>query len=198
MRPEPAAVNVLTPPNAEVWFTDLMDFFKDQHIRVNTGTDEDQAIRQYLNTAFGMFELHSNGRTVLSTTFSEHTSWRYRDRPLRLSKGKVTAINAVKYHDADDVLRTLTLQDYAFDVAGTQAILWMQKDQPETNAKRPRPVVIEYIAGWTPEQVPSDVKQGIFLLATHYYQFKGDEETDIPQGFVRLANKYHTGITYWG
>jgi hypothetical protein len=65
---EPAAVNVVTPPNAEAWFADLMDFFKDEHIRINTGSDEDRAIRQYLDTALSQFEFHSNGRTVLSTT----------------------------------------------------------------------------------------------------------------------------------
>jgi hypothetical protein len=104
----------------------------------------------------------------------------------------------VKYYDADDTLQTLNTNAYGYDLSGIQGVLWMKDTQPQTNHLRPRPVVVEYVAGWNSNQVPPDVKQGIFLLATHYYQFKGDEDSDIPSGFIRLANKWHTGITYWG
>jgi uncharacterized phiE125 gp8 family phage protein len=198
---EPNTTDRLASPNYSEWWADLLAFFKDQHLRINTGEDEDRAIRQYLDTALDLFEFHSHGRVVLASTFIDHkTRWGTSERPLRLSKAKASSITEVRYYDQGDVLRTLDPDDYAYDLTGTQGVVWMKDgaDWPELNAYRPRPVQVEYQAGWQPTAVPADVKTGVFLLATHFYQFKGDEDQDIPQGFVRLANKYQTGNIYFG
>jgi uncharacterized phiE125 gp8 family phage protein len=166
-------------------------------LRLNNGTSEDEALDRYLATATELFELHSSGRTVHQTVFTQHSPcWSSCYRPLRLNRAKVSAVASVKYYDTEDTLQTLSSADYGLDLTGTPALVWLKDGAawPALSAYRPRPVQVQFTAGFA--TVPEDVKQGILLLAAHFYANRGDSDTDIPQGFVRLANKWHTGLDY--
>lgn len=193
------SIEVTTPPETADWLYDLLDFYKEQHLRYAEGDAENDLIEMELLAALRMFEHYADGRVVLETTFTEYKPcWGSCSRPMRLSLGKVTEIDSVKYFDQDDEQQTLATSDYGTDITGIPALVWLKEGEswPHLNEYRPRPVAVEYTAGWTADEVPPDVKLGIFLLASHYYRHRGDEDVSIPQGFITLANKYKTGLNF--
>jgi uncharacterized phiE125 gp8 family phage protein len=195
------SIEIVTPPDTSAWLEELRDtIYRDEHLRSNEPTAENQVLALYLATALELFEEYTNGRVVLSTTFTEFKpNWGHSCRPLQLSKAKVTNVESVAYYDLDDTLQTVDPYSYGVDLSGTPALLWMLDGEafPSLNPYRPRPVAITYTAGWdaeqVPVQIPASVKTGIFLLATHLYQYRGDEDVALPDGFNRLCNLWHTG-----
>lgn len=188
----PYSIEVTTPPDLADW----LDLFK-LHLSYNGGDEEDATLSQYLQTAIDLFELHSGGRVVLSTGFTQYSPcWPCGYRPLELKRGKVTAVEEVRYFDVDDDEVELSENAYAVDKTGVPALIWHKLGSfPALSAHRPRPVAVEFTAGWAVDAVPDSVKTGIFLLAAHFYEHRGDEDSDIPEPFVRLANLWHTGLT---
>lgn len=193
------SINIITPPDIDTFLPELLEFFKAQHIRYNEADAEDGIITQFLETAIEQFEFYSNGRVVLETGFAEYRE-EFGANPIELTMAKISAITELGYYNVDDDYTiiyddTQKLVDFGEDLTGIPALIWLKAGEqwPEVNSTRPRPIVVKYTAGWTDNVLPSDVKTAIFLLATHYYTFRGDEDVDIPEGFIRLARKYHTG-----
>lgn len=187
---------VVTPPSAEpVSPAELHD-----HLSLNVALPAvEDILGRCIATARRMFEFHAGGRTVVSTTYDQFApGWPRACRPLRLEAGGVSGVVSVAYHDGADQTQTLDDSLYGVDVSGVPALVWLKDGSawPVLSPFRPRPVAVRFTAGWDAEAVPDDVKTGILLLAAHYYRYRGDESADVPDGFVRLANKYHTGSVF--
>ncbi|QEL16550.1 head-tail connector protein [Limnoglobus roseus] len=162
----------------------------------NNGTAEDDDLLILLDTARKVFERTANGKIVATRTFTQwQPCWKSYFAPVRLEVGPVLSITHVKYYDVDDVLQEVDTGDYASDLTGIPAYLWMLegKEWPTLNAYRPRPVGITYTAGMA--TVPNDIKQAILLLAASaYYANQSAEDVPIPDGFQRLCNQHNTGL----
>ncbi|MBN9520844.1 hypothetical protein J0H58_20375 [bacterium] len=195
----PYSIEVRTAPDVSAWLADLVEFFK-QHVRYQEGDAEDTMLLQYLGTSIDLFELHTAGRVVLATGFTQYSptwacGWR---NPMRLERAAVTEISEVRYYDTADEVQTLDAGDYGTDTTGIPALVWHKGGGfPALSSYRPRPVAVDFEAGWEAEAVPDSVKTGLFLLAAHFYEHRGDEDTgvDIPPPFLRLCNLWHTGLS---
>jgi uncharacterized phiE125 gp8 family phage protein len=191
------STEVVTPPADDpVTAEELWD-----HLSLNIAlADVEDLLVRNIQTATEAFIFHSGGRVPVATVYDQFSpGWGRQCRPLQLVQGKASTVSSVKYYDADDELQTLDADEYGTDLTGTVGLIWMKDGAtwPTFSAFRPRPVVVRYTAGWaSANAVPADVKTGILLLAAHLYRYRGDEEAPMPDGFVRLANKYHTGIQF--
>lgn len=190
------SIEVTTAPDLAAWLEDLLEFFK-LHLSYNGADEEDATLTQYLATAVELFELHSGGRVVLETGFTQYSpAWPCGYRPLELKRAKVSEVTEVRYFDADDEETELDAANYGVDLTGVPCLIWHKDGAfPALSAHRPRPVAVDFTAGWAAEDVPESVRTGVFLLAAHFYEHRGDEDADIPAAFIRLANMWHTGLT---
>lgn len=176
------------------------------HIRLNYAASADQSnLERFIVAAREHFEFSTDGRVVLSSQFAQHlTGWptdRYAQPvPIQLHRGRVTSLDSITYYDADDVQQTADLGDWSIDTTGIPALVYRpDKTYPVLSTTRPRPVTIEFTAGWeSVGEVPEDVKLGVLMLAGEWYQtreaYQDADRREVPMGFQRLANRYKTGL----
>lgn len=115
---------------------------------------------------------------------------------IRLSKGKVTAITHIKYY-LNGVLETLNSSNYIkgagngiCEIAPSENETW-----PSTDLRKGA-IEIEFVAGYgEPADVPEDIKLGILLTASHFYNNRslitfGANVMEVPRTGVFLLRPY--------
>jgi uncharacterized phiE125 gp8 family phage protein len=181
-----------------------------QHLRLNT-TDEDDLLEGCILSATEQFEHHTDGRVVMETTFVQRfMSWdrllmnsptRYVSPnlyTLALGRAPVSSVEGVTYYDTEDEVQEL--EDWETDLTGTPALVYYRPVGmvPYLSLTRPRPIEVEFIAGWEADTVPASVKRAILLLAAHYFDQRvnyGEMELkELPMGFAAICAQYKTGL----
>lgn len=195
-----STIEVVTQPELEPVSVDDLK----SHLRLLDDHEEDDVLDMLRRSAREMFEKTTDGRIVLPTEFRQnftcwpYTYWPYTAGALRLSLGNVTEITAVLYVDENE--EEQELEDWTVDLTGTPAIVYLPTgDYPSLSATRPRPVSVEYTAGWaTLAEVPRAVILAIKLLAAHWYSVRESHQevtySATPYGFDRLCQSYSTGL----
>jgi len=130
-------------------------------------TDEDTLISTILIPAARRYCEQHCQRPLLSEDLMQ---WRGQPAPrIELAAGLV-AVESVNYMDADGVEQTLPPARYYTDTAehiGTVQLLGGQ--WPAMQLHHPKPLRIQYRAGWPTDAVPADIKQAMLLLIAHWY-----------------------------
>lgn len=190
-------IEIVTPPASEPITKDELKL----HMRLNSGTSEDNELDILIAAARQQFEDLTDGRVCISTTFRQHlTRWPTSNR-IELQRGKVSSLTSVSYYDEDDELQTL--DDPQLDATGTPALVYLPgNDWPNLSENKLRPITVEFVAGWADAaSVPSDVKLGLLLLCGHWYErretYTEANLRSLPQGFERFCEKYKTGLARW-
>ena len=168
------------------------------HLNLNCGLAAVQSqLAEFITVARMQFEADTDGRAVMPTIYEQHlTGWP--DKAIRLERGRVTELTSVKYYDPEEDEQTL--EDVVVDVSGVPALVYLTEGGwPATSLTQPRPITIEFIAGWASvADVPADVKLAIKIMAGSFYsQRENYGETDFkifPAGFARVCDRYRTGI----
>jgi uncharacterized phiE125 gp8 family phage protein len=163
-----------------------------QHLRV-TWSNEDALIELYIKAA------RESCEDRLECTLPV-TSWRLTldafAPAIRLPRGQVTAVTAVRFVDAAGVSQTLAPQEYALNIASTQACIVPAygKAWPVTRAQI-NAVEVEYTAG--SGNPPTALKAWMLLaLGDMYANREGStDKPSVPHNFAdRLLDPYRT----WG
>ncbi|MBP3954917.1 phage head-tail connector protein [Gemmata sp. G18] len=172
------------------------------HIKSNNGTSEDSELQVFLDAAMSAFEHETDGRIVLSTTFKQYfPCWA---KCLELARGKVTNVAAVSYFDENE--DEFEIDGWYADFTSIPALVnfpdlayFPDGVFPALSLTRPRPVCVEFTAGWVGvDYLPAEVRVAVLQLAAHYYANRESHTTDtlkeLPMGFTRICNKYLTGL----
>ena len=167
------------------------------HLRLGTGfgteTTQDEVLVSFLRAAVAAIEART-GKTLISRNFSWTLSfWRDRDSQ-GLPVAPVTSIQRVVLVDRAGTETEVAASSY-----------WLEQD-----AQRPRlrsagsalpmipyggSAIVEFTSGygtdWT--DVPADLRQAVFLLAAHYYEFRYETTLSdgcMPFGVTSLIERY--------
>lgn len=192
------SIEVTEEPDA----LDLLEALKG-HLNLNNGNAEDEQLTAFIGTAASLFELETGGRVVLATGFRQ---WFADWDSLALARDRVTEVTAVGYFDADDAEQELPAYaddatGWRSDLTGQPPFVYLPSDSPPTlTTLRPRPVFVDFTAGWDDaDSLPDDVRVALLQLAAHLYANREshtpDDLKELPAGFRRVCDKYQTGRT---
>lgn len=138
---------------------------------------------------------HYTGRAFITRTVKAFADgW---ESKLVLPFPKVTAITSVSYYNDDGVL-TLLSEDYYWKELNSEPTAVIRKydvTYPELQDGRPSAIEIVYTAGYgTASAVPDDIKHAIKLIATDYFEHRGQVVIGgvnrIPQHLTYLLHPY--------
>lgn len=150
----------------------LLDVAK-QHVRVTTN-DEDALLGLYLDGVIASCENRLQ-TAILNTQFELHAN--FFTTNIDLQKKWVSAINSVKYYDADGVLTTVSSANYSLQDFKEPNVLSFNVDYdfPETD-DREFPVVVNFNAGFTAaSSILPNVRNAIFLELADRYENRQNE-----------------------
>jgi uncharacterized phiE125 gp8 family phage protein len=109
---------------------------------------------------------------------------------------RTSAVASVKYYDSNNVLQTLSTDDYYAALTGVMASLTPVDAWPETYV-RPDAVEVLFTAGWPDaDSIPNAVKQWMLLRIKHYYDNResvavGVSATEMPASHIdTLLDRY--------
>jgi uncharacterized phiE125 gp8 family phage protein len=164
------------------------------HLQLNR-SDDDTDLTLFLASAIETWEFETK-RPAIATVYRQHTHFPAFRNPLRLGRGKVTALGSITYTDAAG--SSATLADQRNDFHGPIGLIYPPTGGwPAVDPAAIRPVKVQYTAGWAnAAAVPADVKVAIRMLAAHWYGNRDafrDSAFDMretPEGFRRVCNKY--------
>ena len=201
------ALSVLAPPEQEPVDVDLVR----AHVRVDHLLD-DALLALYVGVARNLAEQYL-GRVIaaqrLRYAVSESppgaNAWPLQatpvivpqwlptpfvsQRPLRLPRAPVQSVErvAVSHAGAEDDQDLALGHGYSVDLAASPARVQLAA------AAQPAPgqhVIVDFTAGYGPEQVPPMFKQAILFGAAWLYEHRGDDDADIPPAFYGLLTPY--------
>lgn len=175
------------------------------HLRLNDQA-EDVQLAELLAAAVELFE-HDTARPVLTTTYRQSLSY-WPCGPIVLGKGGVTAVNAVKFYQADGSPSALATDQWRANLATPPASVTLASTPAIVTTAAGIPVVpvgcVEFVAGWaTPAAVPRQVRVALKLLAGHWYENREaytERKLDaLALGWARVVASHKLGISGpWG
>lgn len=150
----------------------LLDIAK-AHVKVTT-TDEDALLGLYLDGVIASCE-NKLQTAILNTQFELYSSGFSTN--VDLQKKWVSAINSVKYYDADGVLTTIGSSNYSLQDYKEPNVLSFNVDYdfPDTD-DREFPVIVNFNAGFgSASAILPNIKNAIFLEFADRYENRQNE-----------------------
>lgn len=194
---------VTAPQSLPVSVDDLRD-----HLRIGTRTREDTLLKRLLEAATSRAErelrraLITQSWKLTASAFPCASSWRLPKPPLR-------SITSVQYRNGSGTLVAMSSSDYVTVApAGPNPVhgvvaLADGKTWPTPGVVHPEAVEVTFEAGYGDKgtDVPDDIRHGILLLASHFYELRepvqlGTIATPVPMTIDYLWSPYRAMV--WG
>lgn len=169
------------------------------HCRIDFATDDTYLIA--LISAATQWVQNRTGRQLVTATLRQ--SWdhgTFDPYLLELAREPVTAVESVKYYDADEDLQTLSTDDYWTDFESTPPRIVMAYFFPFVNVWRPNALQVEFSAGYgNAAAVPQALKQAILWLVAHWYENRepviaGEKLANVPFSVESVCRQYETRV----
>lgn len=151
-----------------------------KHLRLDS-SDEDDTLRQYIETATAFVE--RDAEIALLTSTWKLTLDCFPDWAIELRKPPIQSVSSVVYTDAAGDSQTLSSSLYRVDTVSRPGRITPEFGQlwPETY-EGTNAVVITFVAGATDRTlIPPEAKQAIRMLVGHWYR---NRETVVSTGAV--------------
>lgn len=108
---------------------------------------------------------------------------------IRLPGAPITELTSVKYIDVDGVEQALDPSEYEADTEGIKGRIIPVTSWPSISATKLNSVRVQYVAGYTPETIPADIRLWLLVrVATLYSQREtmvvGGQLTELGRNFV--------------
>ena len=133
-------------------------------------TDQDALLSSIGDAVVDEFEMYAN-RAVLTQSWTVSVDDWFTELWLPMA-GTLQSITSVKYYAADGTLTTLASSYYLADTFSEPGRVLRAPNMtwPALQSDRLGRVQVEYVTGWTSAAlVPAKVKQGMLLLASHWF-----------------------------
>lgn len=170
------------------------------HLRV-IENDSDAEISNAISAASSYLDVDADGFGGLGSPLVSQ-SWVIRagtfgTGSIRLPFSRVTAITAITYHDASNVLQSVSAANYHLVGSGRDQLIKLAAGAqwPEVY-DRPEAVIIVFEAGFEDvDAVPADIKAAARLLVGHFYENReaageGAAAREIALGVTNLTQRY--------
>lgn len=159
------------------------------HLRV-TGTDEDNLVESLIVAARQHAEKYLR-RALISQTWDYYLD-DFKEVIL-LQKSPVSSVTSIKYYDIDNAEQTLSSSYYEVDTVSEPAriVEAYGYTYPDVYYDKPNAVTIRVVCGYGDEDdVPMQIKQGMYLYVNYLYDHRGDESVRPPRAIYDLWNDY--------
>jgi uncharacterized phiE125 gp8 family phage protein len=158
-----------------------------------TTADEERSLGNVIDAATEDIQTEM-GRQILAATYDE-TREDFANI-MKLPKPPLSSVTQITYIDTDGNPQTLSSAVYDVDTTVEPGRVRLAYDQTWPAIRGVwNAVVIRFVAGWaTPDAVPADIKHGIRLLATHYFDHRpavelmdpGQRFQEVPWGIKQI------------
>ena len=153
-----------------------------EHSRI-TGTDEDELITTFIETAREYCEEYQNKAYITQTW--DLSLDEFPDSPYSLPKPPLQSISSIKYYDQDGTEYEFNASDYLVDTASVKGRVSLAygKSWPSVTLQPMNGVIIQFIAGYgdAGSDVPKRIRNAIKMLVEQIYENR--EATDIKKHF---------------
>ena len=171
-------LKLITPPTTEpVSLSEAKE-----HSRI-TGTDEDELITTFIETAREYCEEYQNKAYITQTW--DLSLDEFPDSPYSLPKPPLQSISSIKYYDQDGTEYEFNASDYLVDTASVKGRVSLAygKSWPSVTLQPMNGVIIQFIAGYgdAGSDVPKRIRNAIKMLVEQIYENR--EATDIKKHF---------------
>lgn len=170
-----ASFQPITHPSPEVL---SLATAKKQLKMEDLGTHDDDFIQECIDAAIDEAEQYINANIRERKYTVMFTEWQ---QDFEFFKQYVQSVDSLKYKDVDGTEQTLVVADYIELVAiddYAQVIRFLDfEDLPTLKENITNAVTITITVGYADGTVPKGLIQGIKLLVTDNYDFRGDRET---------------------
>lgn len=157
---------VITPASVDpVWLSEAK-----AHLKID-GTEEDDLIAKKIMAATAMCEKYAGLSFVTQTR--RVTLDRFCSTDVILPYGPVQSVTSFVYIDEDDAEQPIAGADYTLDLQSALSKVRVLETWPYTNTTLNN-VVITYVAGTSPENVPYEAKEAVLRLTARLYEKRGD------------------------
>lgn len=185
-------ITVVTPPT----FEPITLREAKEHLRV-IGTHEDALIESCITTAREVIEA-STTRAICTQTMRMTMDYLPRDC-ITLPRPPVQSVASIKYIDTAGNQQTMDMGDYTVDLDAEPARIVRAYGRTWPIAReQPGGVTVEFVAGWTQDNMPERVKHLCKLLVAHYYEHRepviiGGGASEIPMSARSLMRQLEWG-----
>lgn len=161
------------------------------HLRL-WDNSEDAYVQNLIDAAVGVAEKYMS-RVIAESTVIVETSTLDKQLPLGTAK---SVLSVTYIEDATEERVELDTSEYAFNPI-TNKIVLKKQAKARLMRVRARDYQITYVTGWTKEEIPKSVIQGILMLVGTMYEMREDAAvgqgvtvTDVPVTHKYLFNQY--------
>ncbi len=161
------------------------------HLRLDAA-DEDALLTSLQKTAREHLERMSGLALMRQTLRLYLDEWP--EGPVRIGRGPVHAVEAVRIYDEAGVARALPLTGHVLDGASLPARLWLA--QRQKSARAVNGIEIDFTAGFaSANEVPGDLKRAMLTHIALMFSFRGavspeNQPAGVPDGYERLLAPY--------
>lgn len=156
---------IVTAPTVEpVTVSELRD-----QSRIDVISAEDQLLARIISTARQVAE-NQTWITLAEATFESY----YKGFPHRfeIPYRPVRSVVSINYRDLDGDIQTLNPNTYRVDL-NSDPVTVRPVDEWPIAENEENSVTIRFTAGFTPSEVPPQIKHAILVLCDHFYQHRG-------------------------
>ncbi len=191
-------IDLTTTPAADLpWYA-----YK-SHLRMGSGFSDDslqdEVLESYLRAAMAAIEART-GKILMQRQFAWTLTRWSSNTTQALPVSPVSAILSISKADASGVETMIDESTYRLepDTHRPKVVAVGSSLVPPSNGGS---VTIQFEAGFGPawDDIPADLSQAVFLLATHYYEKRSDSSGAaglIPFGVMSLLEPYRTIRTF--
>ena len=147
------------------------------------------AARIHIETTLGKILITQNWSYFLDTWPKTKTTY--------LPLDPIQTIEEVRFHNDQGSYEVIPLEDYSTDIISNHPRIRFHGTKPANSTKHLNQLEIRFTAGFgdEPADVPSDLKQALLMLATHWFEQRdpiafGGNFTEVPHTIQALLNHY--------
>lgn len=168
------SLTVITPPDIDAFIAHFLQSAK-SYTRL-TVSSQDETFTRCLRTAYRQAERLTR-RALSEQTLKLHLP--YFCNEISLPRPPLLEVTDFEYIDVAGSLMSVDSSVYLVDDAKSPGRIVLAENQSwPTPSQRPNAVTITYRAGYENlDNIPEDLIHGIFMLATYFYDNRGDVST---------------------
>lgn len=166
------------------------------HLRVDTNAD-DALISSLISAAVSFIDYPGAlGKVMVTQTWRQSVSAPDADGRLYLTVGPVQSISGVSYFDADNQSQAASVGDFQLYKSEDWAFLAPKSGKTwPVVYNRPDAISITHVSGYgAASAVPQSLKTALLFLVAYWYEFRGDEVSEMPPTAEALINMHKIGF----
>jgi len=160
------------------------------------GTEDDVLVSTLITAARIHIET-TIGKVLITESWSFFLDKWPKSKTLYFPLDPIQTIEEIRFHTNSEGFTIIQAEDYSTDLISNHPRLHLTGSKPTSASKQLNQIEIRFVAGYgdTPDDVPSDLKQALLMLASHWFEQRdpiafGGAFAEIPRTIEALLSNY--------